>query len=56
MVELPYVVECKSFHLFFEPIAAFNVKSVAEGYASDCGQTNPSFQYRVRTLEAGEEA
>lgn len=47
MTKLPYVVECKSFAAFFEPIAAFNVLSVALLYAEDCGKSNRNFEYRV---------
>ena len=45
--KLPYVVECKSFAVFFEEIAAFNVDCVAEYYADECRKTNPHFEYRV---------
>lgn len=45
--ELPYIVECKSFAIFYEKIAAFNDKRVADSYAVDCAKTNPSFSYRV---------
>ena len=48
---LPYVVECKSSYPFFEPIAAFNVESIAKHYADDCHATNPQFTYRVVTRE-----
>lgn len=44
---LPYVVECKSSYPFFEPIAAFNVESVAQSYAAECAAVNPQFVYRV---------
>jgi hypothetical protein len=44
---LPFVVECKSTHPFFEVIAAFNVKVAAEAYAGECSTSNPSFEYRV---------
>ena len=47
MSKLPYIVECKSIFPFFEPIAAFNVDSVAFHYARDCVETNPLFTYRV---------
>lgn len=47
MRQLPYIVECKSSYPFFEPIAAFNVDSIALAYASDCAKTNPQFVYRV---------
>jgi len=46
-MKLPYVVECKSSYPFFETIAAFNCKSVALSYASECFTSNPSFVYRV---------
>lgn len=49
--ELPFVVECKSTQAFHEPIAAFNVESVARDYAKDCGATNPAFAYRVTTTK-----
>ena len=45
--ELPYIVECKSFAKFFEPIAAFNDKRVAEYYAIDCQKANPQFTYKI---------
>jgi hypothetical protein len=45
--KLPYVVECRSTYVFFEPIAAFNVAVVAVAYAKDCNATNPMCQYRV---------
>lgn len=48
---LPYVVECQAFRKFFEPIAAFNDKRVAEGYAVDCQKSNPSFVYRITTVK-----
>jgi len=44
---LPYVVECKSTQAFFEPIAAFNCRQAADGYAGECSTANPSFTYRV---------
>lgn len=48
MDELLYVVECKSFLAFFEPIAAFNLEQAAVNYASKCKEScNPKFQYRV---------
>jgi len=45
--KLPYVVECRSTYVFFEPIAAFNVDSVAIAYAKDCAKTNPMCTYKV---------
>ncbi len=51
--ELPFVVECKSFAVFFETIAAFNHIKVAYRYAQDCLETNPKFEYRLRDLESG---
>lgn len=48
MTKLPYVVECKSGYPFFEPIAAFNVDSVAQRYAEDCAKAmSPLYTYRV---------
>jgi hypothetical protein len=45
--ELPFVVECKSFARFYEKIAAFNDKRVADDYAASCAEVNPNFSYRV---------
>lgn len=45
---LPFIVECRSFYTFFEPIAAFNVESAALAYAFECQEGSPSFKYRVR--------
>lgn len=47
MTKLPYVVECQSFYVWFEPIAAFNDDRVAIGYAKDCAKVNPTFKYKV---------
>lgn len=44
--ELPYVVECNQGR-YWEPIAAFNVFSVARWYHAECAATNPQFAYRV---------
>lgn len=52
MKELFYVVECKSFAAFFEPIAAFNDKGIAEQYARECKACNDGFEYRVTDLDA----
>lgn len=46
---LDFVVHCNSGH-GFEPIAAFNVKSVADKYLAKCRRDNPKFLYRVWEL------
>lgn len=48
---LTYIVECRALHAWFEPIAAFDVKSIAERYAAACKDVNASFSYRVRVAE-----
>jgi hypothetical protein len=45
--KLPYRVECKSTHPFYEVIAAFNCAAAARFYAADCEAANPRFAYRV---------
>jgi hypothetical protein len=49
--KLPYVVQCKSSLPFFEDMAAFNVKSVAEHYMVSCAKVNPQFQYKLVTAK-----
>jgi len=44
---LPHTVECKSFHKFFEPIAAFDCIEAARAYKNDCEEANENFAYRV---------
>jgi hypothetical protein len=51
MRELPYIIECKSFAAFFEPIAAFNSLAAARWYSDECAATNPKFAYRVTTKD-----
>lgn len=45
--QLPFTVECKSTHPFFELIAAFHCRPAAEGYAAECKVANPAYEYRV---------
>lgn len=47
MKELPWVVECKSFNKFFEPIAAFNVRIAAHWYMRQCENNTKMFEYRI---------
>jgi hypothetical protein len=42
-------VECKSFHKFFEPIAAFDCISAARAYKDECEEANPRFDYRLNS-------
>lgn len=55
--ELSFVVEVcdrdPQRAICFEPIAAFNVGSVARRYADKCRNTNPHNLYRVRVREDG---
>lgn len=48
---LPYVVECDYGSGYYEPIAAFNVRSVAESYKQDCASHAHRLKYRVVRLE-----
>lgn len=50
MRELPFVVEVNMNGRFFEPLAAFNVQSIAEAYADDCRKAHKHFEYRVRAI------
>ncbi len=51
MNELPYVVEC-NWGKYWEPIAAFNSRTVAQWYADECMKTNtPMILYRVVVKE-----
>jgi hypothetical protein len=50
---LPYVVECKSFAKFFEPIAAFNCIEAAQAYRTECAKVNRIFQYRINSHYEG---
>lgn len=51
---LPFVVECKSFAAFYEPIAAFNHIKVAYQYAQECKRVNSELEYRLRDLETSQ--
>lgn len=44
---LPFFVECKSTHPFFETIAQFDCRPAAEGYVASCSTANPAFEYRI---------
>jgi len=50
--KLPFVVEC-NMGRYFEPIAAFNSRRVAQEYADDCAACNGTagFVYRVTVKE-----
>lgn len=50
---LPYIVECKSFSRFFEPIAAFNCIEAAQAYRTECAKANRHFTYRLNSHYAG---
>lgn len=50
MKELPFVVYCKGFVKWFEPIAAFNDRSIALQYARDCKACNTMFEYKVEEI------
>lgn len=44
---LPYHVECKSTHPFFELIAAFDCEPPARAYAQACAENSQDNEYRV---------
>ena len=54
MTGLDWVVRARyknaEFARAWEPIAAFNVESVAKRYALSCRETNPEMEYRVGNI------
>ena len=51
LLQLPYVVECKAFAPFYEPIAAFDCQRAAEAYRDECVLANKArptpFVYQI---------
>jgi hypothetical protein len=48
LTDLNYAVQCqRPNQQWFDTIAAFDLKCIADDYALNCQKTNPTFVYRV---------